>query len=62
MQGAEMRLDELKKQGNERAMQALMYREQGLKYKEICKLMGVSRTRVTQFVEKAKRLLEGGQK
>lgn len=51
-----MKLAELKKQGNERAMQALAYRKQGLKYREICDAMGVSRTRVTQLIEKAERL------
>jgi DNA-directed RNA polymerase specialized sigma24 family protein len=51
-----MKLDELKKQGNMRAMQALEYRKQGLTYKEICEIMGVCRTRVGHLVKKAERI------
>lgn len=53
-----MKLEELKRRGRERAMQAYEYQKQGIKNKEICAIMGISRTRVNQLVYKAERLCE----
>ena len=49
--------EERVKQGIEKTMLAYGYRKEGMKYKEICVLMGVSYTRIRQLIEKAERIL-----